>query len=86
MKYPDQLNIIERFLAPTPKYHRLIRLLGFIGAIAATCALFFAPMGTETRGLIKGLLGASIAAIGVSQTSVDEKKLNQNKKQDDYYY
>lgn len=75
------MNILERAKAPTPKFFKILRLVG-LGLAAAGGALLSAPI-TLPAGLVT--IGGYLAVGGsvltaVSQVAVDDGSINAIKK------
>ena len=69
---PDEMNLMERIQAPTPKFFKIARTVGL--ALAATGATLLAapvaiPVGLVTAAGYVALAGGVLTA--VSQTTVD---------------
>ena len=73
---PDQLNIVERALAPTPKFFQKLRVIGLVlasvGGVIMTTPIALPVVVIQVAGYITLAGGVLTAA---SQTAVDESKL-----------
>ena len=77
---PDEMNIIERMQAPTPKFFRILRTIGLglaaVGGVILTAPVAL-PVGIVTAaGYIT--LAAGVAS-AVSQTAVQTPKKRRGK-------
>lgn len=75
------MNIIQRVKAPTPKFFRILRTVG-LSLAAAGASLLAAPVALPVAVItIAGYVTVAGAVLtAVSQTAVDDTKVNQNKK------
>ena len=77
---PDEMNLIERMQAPTPKFFKIARTIGLaLAAVGGTllAAPVAIPVGLVTAAGYLTLAGGVLTA--VSQTAVETKSKNEAK-------
>lgn len=75
------MNVVQRIKAPTPKFFKVLRTIG-LSLAAAGASLLAAPVALPVAVItIAGYVTVAGAVLtAVSQTAVDDTKVNQNQK------
>ena len=77
----NEMNVVQRFNAPTPKFFKRLRdvalILGALGGAVLTAPV---PLPSIVLTIAGYLVTVGVVAGGVSQAAVDEKKLAQQPK------